>query len=212
MRIIFSIPILILIVFSTIIAGRAQPQVDIGATFGPEGLRSFYFSIQEYFRVPEREIIVARERKIPDEELPVVFFIAQRAQVLPTVIVDLRLAGRSWIDITLHFGLSPEIFYVPVKVKIKDPPYGKAYGYYKNKPRKEWREIRLSDGDIINLVNLKFISEHHKFPPEEVISMRTEGKNFVFINDEIKKRKGGKGKFKEQEKEREREKFKGKRK
>lgn len=210
MKSIISILIPILILFNTFIECGAQPQVDIGATLGPEGLRSFYFSIQEYFKVPEKEIIFVRERKISDEELPVVFFIAQRARVLPKAVIDLRLAGRSWIDITLHFGLNPEIFYVPVKVEIKDPPYGKAYGHYKKKPRKEWREIRLLDGDIINLVNLKFISEYHKFPPEEVIKMRSEGKNFVVVNEEIQKGKGRKGKIKEQQKER--EKSKGKRK
>lgn len=171
-----------------------QSQMDIGASFGPEGLKGFFFAIHEHFRVPEREVIVVRERRIPEEEIPVVFFIAQRARVLPAAVIDLRLSGRSWMDITLHFGLSPEIYYVPVKVEVKGPPYGKAYGYYKNKPKKEWRNIKLVDADVINFVNLRFLSEYHKFPAEKVIKMRSGGKHFVVVNDEIKKGKGkGKG-------------------
>ena len=177
-----------LLLGSTTVYG--QPQVDIGASFGPEGLRSFYFSIHEYFRVPEREVVVIRERRIPDEEIPVVFFIAQKARVIPQTIIDLRLGGKSWMDITLRFGLSPEIYYVPVKVEVKGPPYGKAYGYYKNKPRKEWGKIVLKDADVINFVNLKFISEYHGYPAEEVIKMRSAKKHFVVVNDDIKKGKG----------------------
>ncbi|OGP78730.1 MAG: hypothetical protein A2V86_17115 [Deltaproteobacteria bacterium RBG_16_49_23] len=198
-------------------AVHGQPQVDIGVSVGPEGLNSFYFSIQDYFRVPEREVIVVRGRKIPDEELPVVFFIAQRARILPAAVIDLRLAGKTWMDITLHFGLSPEIFYVPVKVEVKGPPYGKAYGYYKNKPRKEWGKIRLVDTDIINLVNLKFVSEYHRHSAEDVIRMRSGGKHFVVVNDEIRKGRGRedsgereRGKEKEDEQGRGRGKGKGK--
>lgn len=164
--------------------------MDIGASFGPDGLRSFYFSIHEYFRVPEREVVVIRERRIPDEEIPVVFFIAQKARVIPQTIIDLRLGGKSWMDITLRFGLSPEIYYVAVKVEVKGPPYGKAYGYYKNKPRKEWGKIVLKDADVINFVNLKFISGYQGYPAEEVIKMGSANKHFVVVNDDIKKEKG----------------------
>jgi hypothetical protein len=199
-------------------AVQGQPQVDIGVSVGPEGLKNFYFSIQEYFRVPEREVVVVRERKIPDEEIPVVFFIAQRARILPAAVIDLRMAGKTWMDITLHYGLSPEIFYVPVKVEVKGPPYGKAYGYYKNKPRKEWGKIRLVDADIVNFVNLKFVSEHHRHSPEEVIRMRSGGKHFVVVDDEIRRGRGrGRGgredsgeRGRREEKEREQERGRGK--
>lgn len=121
------------------------------------------------------------------------------------------------MDITLHFGLSPEIFYVPVRGELKGPPYGKAYGYYKNKPRKGLRKIRLVDADIVNLVNLKFISEYHRHSPDDVIRMRTAGKHFVIVNDEIRRGRGkGRGRggredsgVREREEEREREQDRG---
>ena len=157
--------------------------------------------------MPEREVIIIRERGILYEEIPVVFLIARRAHVAPGVIVDLRLRGMSWMDITFHYGLSPEIYYVPLRVA-PGPPYGRAYGYYKKWSRKEWRKVRLGDDDVVNLVNLKFASEHYGHSPEEVIKMRSGGRNFVEINEEIKRGKGqkakekgekqkGKGKFKD---------------
>lgn len=178
-------------------ASRADTRMDIGATIVNGGLSGFHFALGEYYRVPEREIMVIRGRHIPDDDIPVVLFIAQRARVAPGAVVDLRLSGRSWMDISLHFGLGPEIYYVPVKGAY-GPPYGNAWGYYKNKPRKQWHKIRLADDDVVNLVNLRFISEHYGRSPDEVMRMRSAGKDFVGINDEIRHGKKGK-EFREQD-------------
>ncbi|MEW5746338.1 MAG: hypothetical protein AB1805_12975 [Nitrospirota bacterium] len=185
-------------------AGRAEAQVDVGISIGEEGLRGFHLAVGEYYHVPQREvIIIIKEKRIRDEELPVVLFLAQRARVPYTRIVELRQRGMSWIDITLHFGLSPEIYYVPVKV-VSGPPYGKAYGYYKKKPKKEWKAIRLDDDDVVNFVNLKFISGYHGYSPERVIELRSRGRDFVAINDEVKREKGrGRDRNKERDKDRE---------
>lgn len=94
---------------------NSEATVDLGISIGDEGLRGFYLAVGDYYRVPEREVIIIKERHIPDEEIPVVFFIAQRAHVRPATIIDLRLRGKTWMDITLHFGLSPGIFYVPLR-------------------------------------------------------------------------------------------------
>jgi hypothetical protein len=164
---------------------NVRSDVQVGLSADDSGLREFHLAIGDFYRVPEADVIVVRERHIPDEELPVVFFVAQRARVAPSVIVDLRLGGQSWIDITHYYGLSAEIFYVETEV-VSGPPYGRALGYYKNKPRKEWKTIKLGDDDVVNLVNLKFISNHYGYSPSTVIKMRSEGKKFVAINKEAK--------------------------
>jgi len=173
--------------------------VNLGISIGEKGLKGFHIAVGEYYRVPEREVVVIKQRRIPDEEIPVVFFIAARARVSPTAIIDFRLGGKTWMEIAFHYGLHPDIFYVPVKGEVKGPPYGKAYGHFKNKARRESGRIVFKDEEVINLVNLKFISEHYGYPPEAVIKMRSEGKNFVAINDQVKR--GDKGKEWKQDKE-----------
>jgi len=206
MRIVIVFLVLIMAMLGNAIP-RAEAGVDLGISIGEEGLRGFSLSVGDYYRVPQREVVIIRERGIPYEDMPVVLFLAGRAHVAPGVIVDLRLGGMSWMDITFRYGLSPEIYYVPLRVA-PGPPYGRAYGYYKKWPRKEWKKVRLGDDDVVNLVNLKFASEHYGYSPEEVIKMRSGGRNFVEINEEIKRGKGqkekgekhrgkGKGKFKD---------------
>lgn len=175
---------------------RAAADISIGATVTDDGVKSFHLAVGDFFKVPEKEVVYVRERRIPDEEMPVVFFLARHAEVSPAFIVDLRLARLSWMDITRKLGLNAEIYYVAIK-KDPGPPYGKAYGYYKNTPRKKWNSISLADGDIVNLVNLRFISQQYGYSPDMVIKQRCEGKNFIVINHDVKvgkdKHKRGKG-------------------
>ncbi len=167
---------------------------DFNLSVNEEG-SGFSFSISNYYRVPEREVIIIKERGIDEEELPVVFFIAKRARVSPDVIIKLRLSGYSWMDISLRYGIGPEAYYVPVEeTVIIGPPYGKAYGYYKKYPRHKWKLIRLEDDDIVNLVNLRFISEYHGIPPREVIRLKGDGKKFAVMDREIKEKKKAKHK------------------
>ncbi len=152
-------------------------------------LPPFHLDVRDYFKVPEPEIIKIRDRHIPDEQIPVVLFLASMAHVPPPAIIDMRQAGKTWMDISRHFSLAPDIFYVPVKGVVPGPPFGKAYGHFKNKPKKEWRNIELDDDDVINLVNLRFLSDFHKYSPEDIMRMRTEGKNFVTINERSREKK-----------------------
>jgi hypothetical protein len=179
-----------LIFISSIIltANTSNAGIDIGLKIDDDGLKSFHVAIGEHYNVPEKEVIVIKKKHFTDEELPVIFFLARHAKVRPDVIVQLRLGGKSWLSITRHFGLGLDLFYVPV-TKVSGPPYGKAYGHFKNKPRKKWREIRLTDSDVVNLVNLKFVSVHYGWSPDEVMEMRSNGRTFVEINHTVKQKK-----------------------
>ena len=171
-------------------SGFPQTDINAGISIGPEGLKSFYFSISDYYHVPEQKVEVLGERKIPEEELSVVFYIAGIAGEKPEAIIRLRLGGSSWYDISIKYGIYANMYYVPLKSN-PGPPYGKAYGYFKNKPRKEWKNINFTDEDIINLVNLRFISDYYGYDPTQIVKMRNEGKGFVAINNIVRSDKKG---------------------
>ena len=170
------------------VASTGQAGVQVSVSADQDGVKSFYLAIGEQYRVPEREVVVVRERRIPDDELPVVFFLARHAEVQPDVIVTMRLGGQSWMDIALHYHLSPEIFYVNFD-RDPGPPYGRAWGHFKKHKRSEWKEIRLEDDDIVNLVDLKFVSERYGCTPIEVVKMRERESSFVVIHREVKAEK-----------------------
>lgn len=166
----------------------ASPAVVNAEESASNAETSFFLAIGDYFTVLQSEITILRQEGIPDEEIPVVFFMAQQAKVAPTTIMKIRLKGKPWMEITTHYGFGTEIFYVPVEPNVEvSPLYDYAYGYYKNRPRKEWSDMNLRDPDIINLVNLKFLSENYKYPAYKIMEMRQDGMKFYEINDEIVK-------------------------
>jgi len=170
-------------------ANAFAQNVSTGISVTNGHLNGFYFAIGDYYHVPESRVVYVRhQHHISDEELPVVFFLAARARVDPSVIIDLRMRRRmSWLDITFHYGLTPEIYYVPV-TRV-GPPYGKAYGYYK-KYKKNYKRVVLADDDVINLVNLRFMSEYHGVTPEVIMDRRGRGEKFVGINNDFREARG----------------------
>jgi hypothetical protein len=163
-------------------AGRAHAQTPFSVS---AHIGDFHVAVANYYHVPEREVIVIRERRIPDDEIPVALFIARHAGVPWGRVVDMRLRGASWWDISVRLGVSPEVYYVPVAV-VSGPPYGRALGHYKKKHRKEWRTIVLTDADVVNLVELRFLSEHYRVAPERIIELRSHDRDFVAIHAQVR--------------------------
>jgi hypothetical protein len=161
-------------------------QVQAGAVFSGDGLKSFYLAVGNYYHVPEREVIVIRERSIPPEEIPVVLFISQRANVMPGTIIDLRLRGTAYWDIALRYRVDPKLFYFN-----GGPPYGKAWGHYK----KTGKLAVLRDAEIVDGVNCHFLAAYHGVSPEIIWTERGKGKNYVVVAQDFR----GKGKGKNRE-------------
>lgn len=174
-------------------AGAGATDVNIGLSANEDGVKGFYLSIGNHYNVPEKEVVVVRERNVPDDELPVVFFLARHTGVAPSVIVKMRLDGQSWMDITLHYDLSPKLYYVAFS-KDPGPPYGKAWGRFKNQKKDRWKEIRLTDDEIVVCVNTKFLCERYGYSPDEVVGLRHKGDNWVSFNSSVKHHKEAKNK------------------
>lgn len=185
-----SIRLLSLIVASLVVTnpGQAMSDVSVGVSISDGELKGFYLAVGDFYEAPHKEVIALKGKNIPDDEIPVVYFLARRAHVAPAAIIKLRLGGSSWMEISLHFGLAADIYHVSVEGS-HGPPYGKALGHFKKHKKKDWHTIRLSDRDIVNLVNLQFVSAHYGYSPDEVIKQRGSGKSFIRIGHEIEKRR-----------------------
>ncbi|MCK4631806.1 MAG: hypothetical protein KAT79_00980 [candidate division Zixibacteria bacterium] len=187
----FKLTALLAVAVCLLTGGQSKAGLDFGISIDNDGVKGFYVAIGDHYKVAEKEVVVIKKRQLPDNEYPVVFFIARRVGVSPDMVVKLRLGGQSWMQIAWHFGLDADAFYVPIEGN-PGPPYGKAYGHFKKRKKSEWRTIRLSDVEIVNFVNLRFVSEHYGYSPSEVIKLRGGGKKFSDIHKHVKAKKAGK--------------------
>lgn len=154
--------------------------IDIGVSIGDGKIRSFYFALGDFFRIPEERIIIIKKRYpiILEEELPVVLIIVKEAGVDPDVIIELRRRGYSWYDIMVRFRIYPEVVFK--RYIIYGPPYGKAWGYHKKK-----KKIIFIDDDIIALANIKFLSEYYREDPQVIIKYKEKYPRFLDVHYEI---------------------------
>ncbi len=141
---------------------------------------SYYSGIENYFRLTKSDLADNLGHGVEEEEVPVALFIARRAGLEPDAVWSVHDSGLTWMQVAWHFKLNPWIFFTPLPQKAAEKtPYEKAYGLYSSRADK----VSLSDADLVNLVNLKFISEQYNCPPEEVARLRADGKSFREIND-----------------------------
>ena len=156
---------------------------DIGVSGSDRGIDGFSLSIGNYYNAPVQEIRVI-ERSIPRDEMSVVYFLARQSHRTPQYITNMRLRGISWWDISLRLGLNPRTLYVVNSSRYSQPPYGNAYGYHNGK-----RHHKLRDSDIVELVNVRFLSRYHGISPDEVIDRRRHGEHYRNIDNDYRVRK-----------------------
>ena len=166
----------------TLSAGAAPAAADLGPL---EPLADLHRAIHESLGLPEPVIVRLLEAGAPEDALPVIGYIAQQAAIAPERVLDLHRRGLPFLDIALRFGLGPEIFYVPLDVD-PGPAYGRAWGYYQRTPRARWRSIRLSDADVIGLVNLRLCTRYYGVPAARVIELRRIGRSYGSIYRELR--------------------------
>ncbi|HTC22457.1 MAG TPA: hypothetical protein VK859_16500 [bacterium] len=147
---------------------------------------NFHLAVMDYFRVSEQQVTDAEQSGISDEELPVVFFMAQRTNLGPEAVTTVHSSGLNWMQVAFHFRLNPWIFYTFLPGDAAaHTPFEKACGEYKNPNN----NINLTDKDMVNLVDLKFLSEYYGRDPKEIVQRRSSGKTFQEINDDYWRRK-----------------------
>ncbi len=189
-----QLAVMVLIVVLLGFAAGIKAEFRMGFSANTAGENGFYLSIGQYNNVPEQEVYVVRQQGIPDDELAVVFFVASKAGVPYGQVVKLRKQGWNWMKIAKKYRLDASVFYMPINGHANGRVYGKPYGYFLVTPRNKWNKINLSDAEVSNFVNLRFVSEHYGYAPEQVIKMREEGRDFSAINNEVKAIKSKNGK------------------
>ncbi len=151
-----------------------------------EKILPFYYGVSNYYQVPKDEVLAVHSRLAP-EEVPVAFHIAARANVSPIEVAEARAAGHGWVEVGQRYGVGPAAFHVPME-RAPGPPYGNAWGYYRNKPQHEWDTIRLTDREVVDLVNLRFLSEHYGLDRHDIVHRRSLGHGHDRIATDVSKR------------------------
>ena len=90
--------------------------------------------------------------------------------------MDLRLSGLSWWEIRARLGVAPERIVVALP-QDPGPPYGKAWGHYRNhqKGPKAQRQVVLSDAEFSDWIGARVVSRAFDVEMAVVLRSRAGG-------------------------------------
>ena len=147
------------------------------ALFAPaltaQGVDQYYRAAAEHFGVPASEVRIIAEWELPPGEVPVVLFLSRRGGISADAIAALRRNGRSWADLASQYGVHAGQLHVSLDDAVALGPLSRAYEQYRGRPSSGWPSIRLEDGEIVALVNIRFIADALNRPYADVLGALT---------------------------------------
>lgn len=136
-------------------------------------------AVAEHFQLPADEVTILADWDIDTDEIPAVIFVSRRAGVSAEALVALRRSGRSWSELAQRYGIGAAALHVPVRDEAATGALTAAYDRYRGTPVGEWPSMRLSDADIVALVNVRMIAQVIGLSAEEVIRQTGSTSSYV---------------------------------
>lgn len=96
---------------------------------------------------------------------------------------ELRSGGMSWWEISVRLGVPTDAWFVEVD-RDPGPPYGNAYGYWKNQRRgkkHKHRKMQLSDAEMRDLIAVRMVHEYYGVRAEVAMDWRASGRDLSTI-------------------------------
>jgi hypothetical protein len=160
------VPLALLLALVPPAGALGQPgEVGEGAQ---EAVEAYLRGVGEFFDVDPEEVSILGEWRLPADEIPVLVFFARRTGVSADALAALRRNGGSWSDLAGRFGLSLQALHTPLPVG-RSGPLSRVVSEYGSLPAVQWRNISLTDEEIIALVNLRFLAGYLEIPPTAVM-------------------------------------------
>jgi hypothetical protein len=121
----------LLILAAIPVVATAQARFGFGLEFGTPPAGRYYGPPVEVYGVPAPYVYEMREAGVYDEDMPVIYYIYTHSNYSLRQIYSLRLRGATWDNLSNWCG-------VPLYGYRSGPPYGNAYGHYRQGYQRNW--------------------------------------------------------------------------
>jgi hypothetical protein len=135
--------------------------------------RIFLNVTNDYFAPPPAVAVeLVRNSRVPEDDYPVILYLARASKRPPKEIQRLRADYLSWSDIMDRNNIPPSVLFAGID-RDPGPPYGKAWGYWRKHRRGE--RFTLRDRDAVELVKLQIAARSLGVSPHTIVSARQKG-------------------------------------
>jgi hypothetical protein len=181
-----------LVLGAGVVPARAAVFYDATLSLGlRDDARVFLNVTNDYFAPPPTMAVeVVKRCRAPEDDYPVILLLARASRRPPEEILRLRLDYLSWSDIMLRLNVPPAVLFAGID-RDPGPPYGKAWGHWRKKPRGERFVIR--DREVIDLAKIQVAAGYHRVSPYTIIAERNKGVTVEHYVAERNRGRYGKG-------------------
>lgn len=160
----------------------SSAQVDsVAADFTPGYLKA----VSSYFGVPMKAAKAALTDGLKADELPVLFLISTNANASLKDAIAKRKDGQPWYKIAEAYGVKTSHFYVHLSKEPIGDGFIKLFKKFEGLSRTEYDMVKLSDVDLINLANLRFMYKHYNYSQHLIMTWRSENESYVVVNQMV---------------------------
>ena len=152
----------------------------------PAATADYFHAVARFFSLPSNEVSILSEWEIPTDEIPVVLFIARRSGVSPEALVALRRDGQSWSVLATRYGVGSAALHVPVPADAHVGALDRVYDGYRSIPVERWSTIRLTHDEVVDIVNVRLISQSLGLPVARVIGETGTSGSHVALYERLK--------------------------
>lgn len=160
-----------------------------GVLYAGDETVAFEEALTAYYEITVDDLTALKETGLALEEIPVALHLASPAMTTPVNLATLRARGDSWRGIADMRQVEPTSVYVLIGKEFKSKTYEPIFAKFTKVKGATWEDVPLTSEDIVNLVNLKFLTSHYGYSMFEIMAMRDEGTDFVSIAATVKEAK-----------------------
>jgi hypothetical protein len=148
--------------------------------------RFFLNMTNRYYGSQQQSVPVLERCPNPDLDFPVVMFLAQVSGKRADAVLSLRRKGISWSEVMVRLQVPPDRLFTGLD-RDPGPPYGHAWGHYKQGRGEEKSRFDADDRTVQDLVRLQIASGALRVSPYSIVSERQRGMTvdrFVVIHSQ----------------------------
>jgi hypothetical protein len=135
--------------------------------------------LSTHFRLPQTEVRILTEGRVPADELPVALRLARFSGIPPVSLLAQRRSGDSWLVIARRYNLGAASFHVAIPDGQVDPSVARVHGLFRDSPPSQWDAINLTDAEFIALANLLVLSSEIGVSHGQILEARAAAGSFV---------------------------------
>lgn len=160
--------------------------VYCGALAQPVDLEGEYLeAIGIYYEVEPDTLSAVAGEDLVSTDLAVVYGIAKRSGTEAQKVASMYRETKSWAKVVSGCELEAVDFYIMISGKVESRVFSPIFAKFSGSEPHHWKDLTLTDQEIVDLVNLRVLSSHHDYSLFDVMAMKDYGSSWPRINQKV---------------------------